>query len=158
MIRRRKQAKTVEGPKTVLLILEDFDEIRAFLVRHFDQHRYEVYSSATLRDALVLAWEETPQVILIDYDLSGETALHAIQRLHLALPQGHIVLIGGPQSQEGIEQAILAGASKVLSKSYTITEMDYIVGNVAQIAMNASNNRDGSALADGMQELHDTIQ
>ena len=131
MIRRHKQAKSLEGPKTVLLILEDFDEIRAFLVRHFDQRRYEVYSSATLRDALVLAWEESPHVVLVDYELTGETAIHAIQRLHLALPHGNIVLIGGPQTPEGIEQAILAGASKVLSKSYAISEMDTIVGNAS---------------------------
>jgi ActR/RegA family two-component response regulator len=129
----RKHSKSVITPKTVLLILENFDEIRAFLVRHFDQKEYEVYSSATLRDALVLAWEESPKVMLIDYDLRGETALHAIQRLHFALPNSYIVLIGGPQTQEVTEQAILAGASKVLSKAYSISEMDYIVGNVAQI-------------------------
>ncbi len=125
-------------PKTVLLILEDFDEIRAFLVRHYDQRGYEVYSSATLRDALVLAWEETPQVILIDHDISGETALHAIERLHLALPQSYIVLIGGPQTQEATERAILAGASMVLSNAYSISEMDYVVNNAAHLGKNAT--------------------
>jgi ActR/RegA family two-component response regulator len=136
-ISKKKQAVD-NKPKTILLILEDFDEIRAFLVRHFDKRGYEVYSSATLRDALVIAWEEMPRVILIDYDLRGETAMHAIQRLHEALPQSYIVLIGGPQTQEVTERAILAGANKVLSKSYAISEMDYIVSSAARVEDTAS--------------------
>ena len=128
---RRHPKETPAKPKPILLILEDFDEIRAFLVRHFDQKGYDVFSASTLRDALVIAWEETPQVILIDYELSNETALHALERLHVALPQSYIVLIGGPQTREVTERAILAGASKVLSKTYAISEMDYIVGKAA---------------------------
>ena len=123
----RKQREIALTPKPVVLILEDFDEIRAFLVRHFDQKGYEVYSSATLRDALAIAWEATPRVILIDYDLRGETALHAIERLHMVSSESNIVLIGGPQTQEVTEQAILAGASKILSKAFAISEMDSIV-------------------------------
>lgn len=128
-----KERAVDNKPKAILLILEDFDDIRAFLVRHLDRRGYEVYSSATLRDALVIAWEETPRVILIDYDLKGETAVHAIQRLHEALPESYIVLIGGPQTQEVTERAILAGANKVLSKSYAISEMDYIISSAPRI-------------------------
>ena len=135
---RRHSKETAPKQKPILLILEDFDEIRAFLVRHFDQRGYDVFSASTLRDALVIAWEEAPQVILIDYDLSGEAALHAIERLHIALPQSYIVLIGGPQTREVTERAILAGASKVLSKAYAISEMDYIVGNAARIGSDAA--------------------
>jgi ActR/RegA family two-component response regulator len=134
-----KKERVIDNkPKTILLILEDFDDIRAFLVRHFDQRGYDVYSSATLRDALVIAWEEMPRVILIDYDLRGETAVHAIQRLHEALPESYIVLIGGPQTQEVTERAILAGANKVISKSYAISEMDYIVSSASRIGYTAS--------------------
>ncbi len=111
----------------VLLILEDFDEIRAFLSRHFARDGYDVFSSATLRDALAIAWEESPQVILIDYDLCGETAIHAIERLHEARPDSFVVLIGGPGTPEVEEIALAAGASKVLSKAYAISEMDQIV-------------------------------
>jgi ActR/RegA family two-component response regulator len=137
----KKKLLMDDKPKTILLILEDFDEIRAFLVRQFDRSGYEVYSSATLRDALVIAMEETPRVILIDYDLKGEThgelrgrcSIQAIQRLHEVLPEIYIVLIGGPQMKEVTEQAIFAGASKVLSKSYAISEMDYIVSSASRI-------------------------
>ncbi|MDP4198610.1 MAG: response regulator [Bacteroidota bacterium] len=121
------------SPSCVMLILEDFDEIRAFLSRHFTERGYEVFSSCTLRDALAIAWEESPHVIIIDYDLSGETALHAIERLHSAQPNSHIVLVGGPQTVEVEERAILAGASTVLSKAYGIAEMDRVVERAAHL-------------------------
>ena len=118
---------TSTEPRIVLLILEDFDEIRAFLANHFSKRGFDVFSSATLRDALAIAWEEDPRVIIIDYDLSGEIALHSIKRLHDARPESCILLVGGPQTLEVEEQAILAGATKVLSKSYEISEMDRAV-------------------------------
>lgn len=131
--RRTSKRAQPASPKCVMLILEDFDEIRAFLARHFTQQGYEVYSSSTLRDALAIAWEEAPQVILIDYDLSGETAIHAIKRLHEAQPQSHVVLVGGPQTTEVEELALAVGAEKVLSKAYGIAEMDRIVESAAHL-------------------------
>jgi ActR/RegA family two-component response regulator len=132
---REKSVKTMNGhpahllvqPKCVILILEDFDEIRAFLARHYVQQGYELFSAATLRDGMAIAWEDSPQLILVDYDLGGETAIHAIERLHEAQPHSYIVLLGGPQTIEVGDEAILAGASKVLSKAYNISEMDAIV-------------------------------
>ncbi len=115
----------------VLLILEDFDEIRAYLSRHFIQYQYDVFSSATLRDALAIAWEETPTAILIDYITSGETAFRAIERLHEAVPQSYIVLVGGPDSEEIKQHALRVGASQVLPNSYTISDMDQIVRDAA---------------------------
>jgi DNA-binding response OmpR family regulator len=111
----------------VLLILEDFDEIRAYLSRHFIQHHYDVFSSATLRDALAIAWEETPTAILIDYMICGETAFRAIERLHEAAPKSYIVLVGGTGTEEIKQHALTVGASQVLPKAYTISDMDNIV-------------------------------
>ena len=126
-------AKQESLPRFVLLILEDFDEIRAFLARHFSHYGYDVFSSATLRDALAIAWEEEPQVIIIDYDLAGERSLHAIERLHDAKPNSYIVLIGGPGTEDVEERALAAGATRVLSKAYAIAEMDQIVERAMHI-------------------------
>src|SRR5665811_1534349 len=61
-------AEALVTPTCIMLILEDFDEIRAFLSRHFTQQGYDVFSSATLRDAIAIAWEEAPHIIIVDYD------------------------------------------------------------------------------------------
>jgi ActR/RegA family two-component response regulator len=114
-------------PKMILLILEDFDEIRAFLAGHFTKQGYDVFSSATLRDALTLAREEPPSLIFIDYDLSDENAYHAIAQLRAMLPTSIIILMGGPGTIGIEERAKHAGASKVIDKTSDFTTMDEIV-------------------------------
>jgi DNA-binding response OmpR family regulator len=124
--------------RSALLIIEDFDEIRALLARRFTKHGFDVFSSATVRDALTIAREEAPQVIVIDYDLSpipfeggtGEMACHAIRRLRETLPKSHILLMGGPDTVEFKEQTQLEGASKVLTKEFKESEIDKIVNEV----------------------------
>ena len=135
---RRNRGAELWAPKPcVILILEDFDEKRSFWARHLGKERHDVFSSAKLRDALAIAWEELPQIILVDYDLSGENALHAILRLREARPESYIVLIGGPQTIAVGDEAMLAGASKVLSKAYKIEEMNEII----KLAMHDSRQR-----------------
>src|SRR5579885_1337067 len=102
-----------EHVKGTVLILEDFDGIRALLSSHFKRQGYDVESAATLRGALSLSLENTPAVLFIDYDLSAENPYNAIQVLHGALPESRIVLIGGPLSALDKERALHAGASKI---------------------------------------------
>ena len=113
--------------KNSLLILEDFDELRGLFAKHFANRGYDIFSSATLRGALAIAYEEAPQVIIIDHDLSGETASHAIERLRIALPKSYIVVVGEPNSVSAREITLNAGASRVLSNACDLTEIDEII-------------------------------
>src|SRR5206468_1189404 len=79
-----------------LLIVEDFDGIRALLAHHFQGHGYGVCSAATVRDALTIAKDEHPRVVIVDYDMSGEDATKAVTRLRAELPESYIVMMGGP--------------------------------------------------------------
>lgn len=111
--RRKRTAPSL--PRHVLLIVEEFDDIRSVIGRDFARQGYEVFSSSTLCGALAIAWEETPQVIIVEYGLNGESSLRAIEHLRAAQPKSTIVLAGAPKAAEIEERAILAGASKVLS-------------------------------------------
>lgn len=112
--------------KGKVLILEDFDSIRALLSEHFKRQGFEVDSSATLGGALVLSREDTPNVLFIDYDLTGENPYTAIQQLHTALPNTTIVLIGGPLSATDQDRALRAGATRIMEKGYDLSNMDQI--------------------------------
>jgi ActR/RegA family two-component response regulator len=127
--------------KGTLLILEDFDEIRAFLARHFTRHGFEVFSSATVEGALTIAHSHLPEAIIVDFDLSGSQAYHAVERLRAALPGSFIVLMGGPGTVAVKDRAILAGASKVLDKAYHLGELDEIIGRVAQPFLSTASPR-----------------
>jgi DNA-binding response OmpR family regulator len=111
--------------ESVLLIIENFDSIRAQLAHHFTSAGYDLFSSATLNDAVSLACENVPDVVIIDYALKGGGALVAIERLRHCLPNSYIVLIA-PQDTEIHSKAFRAGASKVIPKSEHIAELEDI--------------------------------
>lgn len=113
--------------KGTLLILEDYDAIRAFYSSHFEQRGYEVFSAVRLPDAVDLAEIEAPTVIIIDFDLSSETAENAVMRLHRHSPKSEIIVLGGLDKPDINKRLKAAGAIKHLSKAYDLTTVDQIL-------------------------------
>lgn len=122
-----KSLRTAREYPPVVLILEDFDSIRAYLKNHFKMQGYDVLSAATIRDAIELAEAEYPQIVIIDYDLNGEDAYEAIRRLRGILPLSYIVLMGGPDTATIEEHARRSGVSRVLAKAYELGELNNAV-------------------------------
>ncbi len=123
--------QSARQPHSALLILEDFDALRARLGACLVKTGYDVFSSATLRDALAIGREEAPRVIIVDNNLSSEGAAYAIKRLHTLLPRSYILLIGGPDSLDFRERLELEGASKVLSNGYSPCELTQIIESIS---------------------------
>jgi DNA-binding response OmpR family regulator len=130
-----------DGPRSsaspVVLILEDFDAIRAWTTHHLEHQGYDVYSAATLHDALQLAKEAEPQLILIDYDMSGEDAIWAVGQLRGLAPSAFILVLGGPGTPTIEHQTIEAGASQVLSHAYDVHMLDDIIAHSRVAKANA---------------------
>jgi CheY-like chemotaxis protein len=122
--------------KASVLILEDFDAIRALMSEHFKRQGFDVDSSATLNGALALSRDHAPNVLFIDYDLSSENPYNAIQQLHMSLPNTTIVLIGGPLTQTDQERALRAGASRIMEKGYDLSGMDQIASSPSTVTYN----------------------
>jgi ActR/RegA family two-component response regulator len=78
-----------KAAESVLLIIENFDKIRADLAHHFVSAGYRLFSAATLRDALTLSNDNIPDVVILDFELRGGQALSAIEQLRTCLPQLH---------------------------------------------------------------------
>jgi len=113
-------------PNGVLLILEDYDAIRAFYSSHFEKRGFEVFSAARLADAIELAELEEPAIIIVDYDLAGESADKVVSRLRRHSPKSKIVVLGGLAHQAVQESLKKAGADDYLSKAYDVELVDLI--------------------------------
>lgn len=81
-----------------LLVVEDYDKLRAMLGQHFERRGYRVYSVSRGKDAEAIAHSLLPQVILLDYDLAGEDALTIARHLQTILPGSKIIITGGPDN------------------------------------------------------------
>ena len=117
---------------STVLILEDFDAIRALLSDHFKHRGYEVFSSATLAGALAMTNElartngAPPDILFIDYDLTDEDPFIAIHELRTSLPHSTIVMMGGPSAPQDQDRALRAGASWIMEKAYDLASIDQI--------------------------------
>jgi DNA-binding response OmpR family regulator len=107
-----------------MLLVEDYDAIRAFMAKHFEQEGFTVYSASTPRDAQIIARTFNPLIVVVDYGLSHANALDAIRDLRQALPRSIIFLSGGVDTHALHEQAKLYGATDLLSNGHDLTTLD----------------------------------
>jgi DNA-binding response OmpR family regulator len=110
-----------------ILILEDFDAIRAVMARHFEQEGFIVYSASTPFDARIIARNVNPRIVVIDYDLSNVNALDTINELRQVLPHSIIILSGGLLTQHTTERALARGANDVLPRGYELSKLDRVI-------------------------------
>lgn len=120
------RAASLAQHKNRVLILEDFDAIRAMLSDHFKRQGFDVQSAATLAGALAMSREKAPNVLFVDYDLSSEDPYRVIEQLRTSFPSCTIVLMGGPLSADDQTRAIHAGASSIMKKAYDLLAMDQL--------------------------------
>ncbi len=115
-----------ENTSRSILILEDYDLLRAFFSRHFEKRKFQVFSAARIEDAVALTLSLLPQVIVIDHVLLSESAIEAIKRLRSIVPGSKIIVVGGVDAPEIREAIVTAGATAFLPGEYTMQGIDEI--------------------------------
>ncbi len=110
-----------------ILLVEDYDAIRAVMARHFEQEGFTVYSASTPRDAQIIARATKPLIVIVDYDLSYANSLDTLRDLRQSLPQSIIILSGGVDSIALHDKAKLHGATELLANGYDLTMLDRLI-------------------------------
>jgi DNA-binding response OmpR family regulator len=113
-----------------MLIVEDYDAIRAVLAKHYEHTGFTVYSASTLHGALVIARTVYPLIVLMDYELTGRNALHGIRQLREILPHSILVLSGGADTTAFREIAQEHGASALWPEGYDLAVLDRLISNL----------------------------
>lgn len=110
-----------------ILLVEDYDAIRAVMARHFEREGFTVYSASTPRDAQIIARTINPLIVIVDYDLSHADALDTLRDLRQVLPQSIIILSGGIDTKVLHDKAKLYGATELLANGYDLTTLDRVI-------------------------------
>ncbi|MBS1902949.1 MAG: response regulator transcription factor [Bacteroidetes bacterium] len=103
--------------KRVLLIVEDFDNIRNLFGRYLSVHDYEVISAGTIADAIALGKEAAPDIVLMDFDMRSTDPYKNISALHNALPSSKLVTVDGSNRHILEDKAKIAGATTVVPRT-----------------------------------------
>jgi len=101
-----------------LLIVDDHPLTRDALASLLDQHGFDVAGQASDgTEAIALAAELDPDVILLDLSMPGLDGLEALPRLREAAPTCEVVVLTASEDEGNLLGAIRAGAAGYLLKS-----------------------------------------
>ena len=108
-----------------VLIVDDHlavaESLQALLSRQADLDVGEVATNGGA--ALRLAAERTPQVVLMDHNLSGESGVVVAEAMLAAHPQTAVVMLSGGMSQDELIAAVEVGVSGYLQKTMPAVEI-----------------------------------
>ena len=79
---RRLEAQGVTKPR--LLLVEDDRALADLLIWHFEREGYDIERTADGEEALLLAQERTPDLVILDWMIEGVTGIEVCRRLRRA--------------------------------------------------------------------------
>lgn len=114
-----------------LLVVEDYDKLRAALGHHFERRGYRVYSASRGKDAEAIAHSLLPQAILLDYDLGSEDAMTIAKHLRSILPGSAIIITGGPDNALIRQKIGAIDGVKYLPHTHELGSLDELIEAVS---------------------------
>ncbi len=128
-------AVTVPGltEKKTLLLIEDNDELRAFTRESF-QDQYLVLEAANGSDALAIARERVPDIIICDVMIPAPNGLEVTQKLKSDFITSHIpvILLTARSASQHIIEGLQTGAEDYLVKPFDLSILQLKVHNLIQ--------------------------
>jgi NarL family two-component system response regulator LiaR len=111
----------VTGParpgRVRVMIIDDHALVRAAIRQALGDRDVEIVADvATAEDALSLAPQVRPDVMLVDIDLPGMDGIRLVRELAARLPETRIVMLTVSASDRDVEEAIRSGAIGYLTK------------------------------------------
>lgn len=115
--------------KTRILLAEDHTLVRAGIRSLLGRlERMEVVAEASDgREAVRLARQHKPDLVLMDIAMSGLNGLEATRRIRAAAPEVRVLILSMHANEQYVQQALKAGASGYLLKDAATEELDLAV-------------------------------
>jgi DNA-binding NarL/FixJ family response regulator len=103
-----------------VMIVDDHALVRAAVAQAITAPDIEmVAEAATAEEALAIAPQVRPDVLLVDIDLPGMDGIRLVRELAPRLPKTHIVMLTVSSSDRDLVEAMRYGASGYLTKDLT---------------------------------------
>jgi two-component system, NtrC family, response regulator HydG len=110
--------------KPLILLVDDDDAFRTVMGGELGRAGFEIAPAATGGEALRLAADRQPQVVVLDLDLPDMTGLQVLERLRAACPSSEVLMLTGHGSIDTAIQSIRAGAFDYVAKPCPLDELE----------------------------------
>jgi two-component system cell cycle response regulator DivK len=78
---------------TTILLVDDHDDIRDMMTRHLQMRGYAVVTAKNGLEAVIVAAQSLPSLILMDVNMPELDGFEATMRIHTAAPENRIPVI-----------------------------------------------------------------
>jgi CheY-like chemotaxis protein len=113
-------AKNYAQPQATILLVEDFDDTRLIMRLWLMKQGYRVVEAENGEDAVTLAEQQHPDLIIMDMMMPGLNGLDATRRIreYQSLRQTPIVAVSAYGANEYRAKAIAAGCDEYVSTPF----------------------------------------
>ncbi len=118
--------------KPTLLLVEDDRALAELLIWHFEREGYEVVRTADGDEALVLAEERTPDLVILDWMIEGVSGIEVCRRLRrkAATARSPIIMLTARGEESDRIRGLETGADDYVTKPFSPRELLARVGAV----------------------------
>ena len=118
--------------KPRLLLVEDDRALADLLIWHFDREGYDIERTADGEEALMLAEERTPDLVILDWMIEGVTGIEVCRRLRRKAPTAHvpIIMLTARGEESDRIRGLETGADDYVTKPFSPRELIARVGAV----------------------------
>ena len=116
-----------------ILIVDDERRIRRILALLLSEHQHEVVEAGTGEEAIELAPEFKPDLVLLDLQMPGIDGLETLRRLHSQLPEIHVIMMTAHGSIRSAVEAMREGAHDYLTKPFDNEELLMVVDRALEV-------------------------
>lgn len=118
--------------KPSLLLIEDDRALADLLIWHFDREGYDIIRTADGEEALLLAEERTPDVVILDWMIEGVSGIEVCRRLRRRPSTAHvpIIMLTARGEESDRIRGLETGADDYVTKPFSPRELLARVGAV----------------------------
>jgi DNA-binding response OmpR family regulator len=122
-----------DGVPEKILLVEDEQDLRELLGAYFDDMGYRVLLAGDGADALDLAEQEKPQLILLDLNLPELDGLETCRKLKTGEETRSIPIIIVTAHNSQLNEALAAGADDFVAKPLHLVELSIRVKSILKV-------------------------
>ncbi|WP_028647073.1 response regulator transcription factor [Nocardiopsis sp. CNT312] len=128
----KEQSSPPSAPSIRVMVVDDHALFRRGLVSVLDEDIDVVSEAANGEEAVRLAVEHHPDVILMDVRMPHTSGIDACSRIREALPEAKFIMLTMSDEESDLFDALKAGATGYLLKEISVTDVSGAVRNIAR--------------------------
>jgi DNA-binding NtrC family response regulator len=110
-----------------ILVVDDEADICDFVKNFFTERGYNVLTAQSGEDAIVIAKEEKPELVLLDIKMKGMDGIAALKHLKSINKEQRVVMVTAIEDQDKMDEAGRLGACDYVTKPLMLDYLERTV-------------------------------